>query len=117
MPSFRDLPQQSFTSPGANPLQKAEAVTKFLAFYGRAGNALRKPVVVFFGLHAFVERANLRHYRFLVEGLPELAAGHDGTVQPDDRNDDDGGAPGFRQQSVEKAFHEGMVSGRWVAGM
>jgi deoxyribodipyrimidine photo-lyase len=38
-----------------------------------AGNALRKPVVVFFGLHAFVERANLRHYRFLVEGLPELA--------------------------------------------
>jgi deoxyribodipyrimidine photo-lyase len=41
----------------------------------RAGNALGKPVVVFFGLHAFVERANLRHYRFLVEGLPELAAG------------------------------------------
>jgi deoxyribodipyrimidine photo-lyase len=40
-----------------------------------AGNALRKPVVVFFGLHAFVERANLRHYRFLVEGLPELAEG------------------------------------------
>jgi len=40
-----------------------------------AGNALRKPVVVFFGLHAFVERANLRHYQFLVEGLPELAAG------------------------------------------
>jgi deoxyribodipyrimidine photo-lyase len=38
-----------------------------------AGNALRKPVAVFFGLHAFVERANLRHYRFLVEGLPELA--------------------------------------------
>jgi hypothetical protein len=26
-------------------------------------------------LHAFVERANLRHYRFLVEGLPELADG------------------------------------------
>ena len=40
-----------------------------------AGNALKKPVVVFFGLHAFVERANLRHYRFLVEGLPELAEG------------------------------------------
>jgi deoxyribodipyrimidine photo-lyase len=39
----------------------------------QAGNALRTPVVVFFGLHAFVERANLRHYRFLVEGLPELA--------------------------------------------
>jgi deoxyribodipyrimidine photo-lyase len=41
----------------------------------RAGNALRLPVVVFFGLHAFVERANLRHYRFLVDGLPELADG------------------------------------------
>jgi deoxyribodipyrimidine photo-lyase len=41
----------------------------------QAGNAMRKPVVVFFGLHAHVERANLRHYRFLVEGLPELAAG------------------------------------------
>ena len=40
-----------------------------------AGNALKTPVVVFFGLHAFVERANLRHYRFLVEGLPELAEG------------------------------------------
>src|SRR5689334_24199376 len=40
-----------------------------------AGNALGKPVVVFFGLHAFVERANLRHYQFLVEGLPELATG------------------------------------------
>ena len=40
-----------------------------------AGNALKKPVVVFFGLHAFVERANLRHYRFLAEGLPELADG------------------------------------------
>jgi len=38
-----------------------------------AGNTLKKPVVAFFGLHAFVERANLRHYRFLVEGLPELA--------------------------------------------
>jgi deoxyribodipyrimidine photo-lyase len=40
-----------------------------------AGNALKTPVVVFFGLHAFVERANLRHYRFLVEGLTELADG------------------------------------------
>src|SRR5688572_7512816 len=38
-----------------------------------AGNTLRTPVVVFFGLHAFVERANLRHYRVLLEGLPELA--------------------------------------------
>src|SRR6185369_11292983 len=40
-----------------------------------AGNLLRKPVVVFLGLHAYVERANLRHYQFLVEGLPELAEG------------------------------------------
>src|SRR5262245_6851846 len=35
-----------------------------------AANALGKPVVVFFGLHAYIERANLRHYRFLVDGLP-----------------------------------------------
>ena len=41
----------------------------------KAGNALRKPVVVFFGLHAYVERANLRHYQFLADGLPELADG------------------------------------------
>ena len=40
-----------------------------------AANELRLPVVVFLGLHAFVERANLRHYQFLVEGLPELADG------------------------------------------
>src|ERR1044071_706806 len=40
-----------------------------------AANALRKPAVGFFGLHAFVERANLRHYQFLIEGLPELADG------------------------------------------
>ena len=39
------------------------------------GNALRLPVVVFFGLNPFIERANLRHYRFLVDGLPDIAAG------------------------------------------
>ena len=39
------------------------------------GNALGKPVVVFFGLHSGVERANLRHYRFLAEGVPDIAAG------------------------------------------
>jgi deoxyribodipyrimidine photo-lyase len=39
------------------------------------GNALGKPVVVFFGLNPFVERANLRHYRFLVDGLADIAAG------------------------------------------
>lgn len=41
----------------------------------RLGNALGKPVVVFFGLNPFVERANRRHYQFLVEGLPDIAAG------------------------------------------
>jgi deoxyribodipyrimidine photo-lyase len=39
------------------------------------GNRLGKPVVVFFGLQPFVVRANLRHYRFLVEGLADIAAG------------------------------------------
>lgn len=39
------------------------------------GNALGKPVVVFFGLNPFVERANLRHYAFLVEGLVDIAEG------------------------------------------
>jgi deoxyribodipyrimidine photo-lyase len=39
------------------------------------GNLLQKPVVVFLGLTPFVRRANLRHYRFLVEGLEDLAAG------------------------------------------
>jgi deoxyribodipyrimidine photolyase len=40
-----------------------------------AANLLRKPLVVFFGLNPFVERANLRHYTFLAEGLADLAAG------------------------------------------
>jgi deoxyribodipyrimidine photo-lyase len=39
------------------------------------GNALRKPVVVFFGLHPRITHANLRHYHFLVEGLADVAAG------------------------------------------
>ena len=29
----------------------------------------------FFGLNPFIERANVRHYRFLVDGLPDIAAG------------------------------------------
>lgn len=41
----------------------------------RLGNELRLPVVTFFGLNPFIERANARHYRFLVEGLPDIAAG------------------------------------------
>jgi deoxyribodipyrimidine photo-lyase len=40
-----------------------------------AGNLLRKPVVVFFGLNPFVTRANLRHYTFLVQGLRDIEAG------------------------------------------
>ena len=39
-----------------------------------AGNLLRKPVVVFFAIHPFVVRANLRHYAFLAEGLADLAS-------------------------------------------
>lgn len=37
------------------------------------GNALGKPVVAFFGLVPY-PHANLRHYRFLAEGLPDTAA-------------------------------------------
>ena len=39
-----------------------------------ASNALRKPVVVFFAPVPFYPRANLRHYRFLNEGIPDIAA-------------------------------------------
>jgi deoxyribodipyrimidine photo-lyase len=39
------------------------------------GNVLAKPVVVFFGLFPFVERANRRHYEFLVQGLADIAGG------------------------------------------
>jgi deoxyribodipyrimidine photo-lyase len=39
------------------------------------GNTLRKPVVAFLGINPFVERANYRHYRFLAEGLADIAAG------------------------------------------
>jgi deoxyribodipyrimidine photo-lyase len=38
-----------------------------------AGNELGQPVVVFLGLVPFVERANLRHYHFLVEGIADVA--------------------------------------------
>jgi deoxyribodipyrimidine photo-lyase len=41
----------------------------------RLGNELRLPVVTFFGLNPFIERANGRHYRFLVEGLSDIADG------------------------------------------
>jgi deoxyribodipyrimidine photo-lyase len=39
-----------------------------------AANASGKPVVVFFAPVPFYLHANLRHYRFLNEGIPELAA-------------------------------------------
>ena len=39
-----------------------------------AGNILHKPVVVFFAPVPFYPHANLRHYRFLNEGIPDIAA-------------------------------------------
>jgi deoxyribodipyrimidine photo-lyase len=38
-----------------------------------AANALGKPVVAFLGLVRFYPNANLRHYTFLVQGIPDLA--------------------------------------------
>ncbi len=38
-----------------------------------AANALRKPVVAFLGLVPFYPNANLRHYTFLTQGIPDLA--------------------------------------------
>jgi deoxyribodipyrimidine photo-lyase len=38
-----------------------------------AANALKRPVVVFFGLQARHPIANLRHYTFMIEGLAETA--------------------------------------------
>jgi deoxyribodipyrimidine photo-lyase len=39
------------------------------------GNLLEKPVLTFFGLNPFVAAGNLRHYRFLAEGLTDIEAG------------------------------------------
>lgn len=39
-----------------------------------AANLLDRPVVVFFGFVPFHPRGNLRHYRFLADGIAELAA-------------------------------------------
>jgi deoxyribodipyrimidine photo-lyase len=41
----------------------------------RVANELRKPVVVFLAPVPFYPRANLRHYRFLTEGIPDIAEG------------------------------------------
>jgi deoxyribodipyrimidine photo-lyase len=38
-----------------------------------AANELEKPVVVFFAPVPFYPHANLRHYRFLAEGIPDIA--------------------------------------------
>jgi deoxyribodipyrimidine photo-lyase len=38
----------------------------------QAANVLRKPVVVFFAPVPFYPHANLRHYRFLNEGIPDI---------------------------------------------
>jgi deoxyribodipyrimidine photo-lyase len=40
-----------------------------------AANTLGKPLVVFLGLTPFYPHANLRHYVFLAQGIPELARG------------------------------------------
>jgi deoxyribodipyrimidine photo-lyase len=39
----------------------------------QVGNELNKPVVVFFAPVPFYPHANLRHYSFLVDGIPDLA--------------------------------------------
>jgi deoxyribodipyrimidine photo-lyase len=39
----------------------------------RAGNELKKPVLVFFGLTANAHHANLRHYTFMIQGLRDVA--------------------------------------------
>jgi len=38
-----------------------------------AANALSKPAIVFFAPVPFYPRANLRHYRFLAQGIPDIA--------------------------------------------
>jgi deoxyribodipyrimidine photo-lyase len=38
-----------------------------------AANVLRKPVAVFLAPVPFYSNANLRHYRFLAEGIPDAA--------------------------------------------
>ncbi|HKV93451.1 MAG TPA: deoxyribodipyrimidine photo-lyase [Candidatus Angelobacter sp.] len=41
----------------------------------KAANLLGKPCVVFFGPVPFYPHANLRHYRFVNQGIPDIAAG------------------------------------------
>jgi deoxyribodipyrimidine photo-lyase len=46
-----------------------------LDFAIAAANALQKPTVVFLAPVPFYPRANLRHYTFLMQGLPDIATG------------------------------------------
>ena len=39
----------------------------------QAANALEKPVIVYFAPIPFYPHANFRHYRFLAEGIPDIA--------------------------------------------
>src|SRR4051812_19816970 len=41
----------------------------------RVGNELQKPVVAFLAPVPFYPNANLRHYKFLAGGIPDIAAG------------------------------------------
>jgi deoxyribodipyrimidine photo-lyase len=41
----------------------------------QAANALRQPVVIFFAPVPFYPHANLRHYAFLAQGIPDIANG------------------------------------------
>jgi deoxyribodipyrimidine photo-lyase len=43
----------------------------------RAANELELPLVTFFAPVPFYPRANLRHYRFLAQGIPDIACGLD----------------------------------------
>lgn len=39
------------------------------------GNELKQPVVVFLAPVSFYPHANVRHYHFLVQGIPDIAEG------------------------------------------
>lgn len=58
-------------------MQRAQRATDNPALTAaiHAGNLIGKPVVVFFQLLRHSHHANHRHYRFLVEGLGDIAAG------------------------------------------
>lgn len=53
--------------------QRAEC-NHALEYAVRQANLLQKPLIVFFGLTEAFPEANLRHYRFMLEGLKEVKA-------------------------------------------